>query len=98
MKINGYGSIYDIFRAYNAQKRQQAARDSRSVADGEDTLVLSDQAKEIKDILAGLKDVKEVREEKVDRIKSQIKSGSYRVDALKVAGAMIEEIILDKQA
>jgi len=98
VKINGFGSIPEILKAYNSQKRQQSDK-ARETAnwDGEDTLVLSDQAREIKDLQAGLKDIKEVREEKVDLIKKEIGAGRYRVDALKVAEAIIRERLLDKQ-
>lgn len=98
MKINGYGNISEVIRTYNSQRRQQSDK-ARETADraGEDTLELSAQAREIQEMQSGLRDVKEVREEMVGRIKKEIEAGRYRVDALKVAEAIIRERLLDKQ-
>lgn len=100
MKINGYGAIADIdkIKAYNSQKKQQSGRGREPAAAREDTLELSAQAREIQEIQSGLKDMKEVREEVVGRIKKEIEAGAYRVDAGKVAEGIIKERLLDKRA
>ncbi|MFZ5632110.1 MAG: flagellar biosynthesis anti-sigma factor FlgM [Bacillota bacterium] len=98
MKINGYLNIQEIMKAYASQKRNRPVPGEKvSAAEREDTLELSVQAKELKEIQAGLKDVKEVRGDKVDRIKKEIEDGTYRADARKIAEGIISERLLDKQ-
>ena|GEM_PF-1404502 len=98
MKIDGYSGILDALRAYNSQKKPQVSRGREiAPADRADTLEISDQAREIQEIQSELKDLKEVRQDKVDRFKREIESGAYRVDARKVADAMLAERILDKE-
>ncbi|MHB8917498.1 MAG: flagellar biosynthesis anti-sigma factor FlgM, partial [Desulfocucumaceae bacterium] len=65
---------------------------------GEDTLELSVQAREMQEIQAGLRETKDVRDEKVDRIKKEIEAGTYRMDARKIAEGIIKERLLDKKA
>lgn len=99
MKINGYGGIADILKAYNSQKKQHAGKGREpAAAAGEDTLELSAQAREIQEMRSGLRDVKEVREEMVDRIKKEIEAGTYRVDAGKIADGIVKERLLDRRA
>lgn len=98
MKINNYGSIPDIMKAYNSQRKDRAdSRKDTPVDAGKDALELSDRARELQEIKNGLKNLSEVREEKVEQLKRWIKSGTYSVDAGKIAGEMIGERLLDKQ-
>ncbi|MFZ5650983.1 MAG: flagellar biosynthesis anti-sigma factor FlgM [Bacillota bacterium] len=98
MKINNYGSIPDIMKAYNSQRKDRAdSRKDFPVNPGKDALELSDRARELQEIKAGLRDLAGVRDEKVEQLKREIKSGTYRVDAGKIAGEMIMERLLDKQ-
>ncbi|MCL6478372.1 MAG: flagellar biosynthesis anti-sigma factor FlgM [Peptococcaceae bacterium] len=99
MKINGYPNIQEIMKAYASQKRKQPAPGEKvSPAGREDTLDLSVQAMEMKEVRASLKDVREVREETVDRIKKEIGDGTYKADAWKIAQGIISERLLDRQA
>lgn len=99
MKINSYGSIPDITKAYSSQRKDRpfTKQDVPATA-GEDTLELSVQAREMQDVKAALKDAREVREEKVEQIKKEVRDGAYRVDAGKIAEGIINERLLDKQA
>lgn len=97
MKINNYGSIPDIMKAYNSQRKDRAEAKKDSSVAGKDTLELSDQARELQEIKSGLRDLGEVRMEKVEQLKKEIKSGTYRVDAGKIAEEMYKERLLDKQ-
>ena len=54
-------------------------------------VVLSDRAKELRAAFQAVKQMDDVDHEKVARIKAQIKAGTYKVDADKVAGKMIDE-------
>lgn len=97
MKITNYGNIQDILKAYGNQKKSPLVHKESVSADQNDTLELSVQAKELQEIQAGLKDVKEVRQEKIDRIKKEVEAGTYQIDARRIAEAIIEERLLDKQ-
>lgn len=99
MKIISYGSIPDITKAYSSQRKDRSStKQDVPATGGEDTLELSVQAREMQDVKAALKDVREVREEKVEQIKKEIREGTYRVNAGKIAEGMIQERLLDKQA
>lgn len=99
MKVNGYGNNLEVLKAYNSQKKLQIPREKEPAAGvTEDTLELSVQAREMQEIRAGLRETKDVRDEKVDRIKKEIEAGTYRMDARKIAEGIIEERLLDKQA
>jgi len=99
VKINSYGSIPDIAKAYSSQRKDRpSAKQDAPANGGEDTLELSVQAREMQDVKAALKDVGEVREEKVEQIKKEIREGAYRLDFGKTAEGMIEERLLDKKA
>jgi flagellar biosynthesis anti-sigma factor FlgM len=46
-------------------------------------------------ILQIVQDTPDVRHDKVKKLKKQIERGSYRVDADRVAGRMLEETLMD---
>jgi negative regulator of flagellin synthesis FlgM len=99
VKIISYGSIPDITKAYSSQRKDRpSTKQDVPATGGEDTLELSVQAREMQDVKAALKDVREVREEKVEQIKKELREGTYRLDAKKIAEGMIQERLLDKQA
>lgn len=99
MKIHNYGSIPDITKAYSSQRKNRPSDKFDVPASGKgDTLELSIQAREMQEVKAALKDVKEVREEKVERIKKEIREGTYRIDAGKIADGILKERLLDKQS
>jgi len=83
-------------KAYQSRKNEGASRKDAPAKDGEDTLELSVQAREMQEVRSALKDIAEVREEKVQQIKREIASGTYRADARKIAEGIIEERLLDK--
>ncbi len=59
-----------------------------------DRVELSPQAQELKAAQEAIKQMGDVDEEKVARIKARIKAGTYRVDAEKAAGNMLTESLL----
>lgn len=98
MKINGYPNIQEIMKTYASQKRKQTGTEGAVAgAGGEDTLELSAQARELSGFRAALRDVPEVRGEKVEQIKKEIAAGAYRADASKIADGIISERLLDKK-
>ena len=55
---------------------------------------LSERAREIQAAHAAIEQMDDVDHEKVARIKAKIESGTYTVDAQKIAGKMLEDALL----
>ncbi len=58
----------------------------------EDKIEISTQAKEIQVAMKALKDLPDVREDKVNEIRAQIKDGSYKPSSEDVAEKLLERI------
>lgn len=63
-----------------------------------DRLEISPLARELQLYRARLEELRDVRQEKVAEIRRQLAEGSYRIDARKIAAAMLEERRLDRRA
>lgn len=63
---------------------------------GEDSVDLSQNARDLKLAQAALRDLPEIRSEKVAALKQQIEDGSYEIEPKKIAGKMIEESLRNK--
>lgn len=74
-------------------KKTTEAEPANPVAKG-DQVELSAKAKELQAAREAIGKMEDVDNEKVARIKAQIKAGTYKVDADKIAGKMIEESLL----
>lgn len=99
VKINGYNNVLEVLKTYNSQKKQPQAKERGPGTESRgDTLDLSVQAREMQEIQSGLKEVKDIRQEKVALLKDQIGAGTYRADASKIAEGILRERHLDKQA
>lgn len=62
----------------------------------EDKVVLSPKAKEVQEATKLIKELPDIREEKVAKLKEQVDQGTYRVDGKKIAFKMLKESILDE--
>ena len=60
-----------------------------------ETVELSSQAKEIRQIRAALANSPDVREDKVTALKREIESGKYQIQPDAVANKMIDESLID---
>lgn len=58
----------------------------------EDKIEISSQAREIQVAMKALKEVPDVREEKVNEIRAQIKNGTYKPSSEDVAEKLLERI------
>lgn len=91
MKIN---RTENVFRAYNKNSSTKKAEKTKGK---EDKLNISQEAKEYQFAIGKLKDIPDIRTEKVNSIKTQIKSGTYEINANKIAEKMIESVNFDKK-
>ncbi len=76
-----------------AAKTDEAKPARTGVARG-DQVELSAKAKELQAALDAIQKMDDVDHEKVARIRAQLKAGTYKVDAEKIAGKMLEESLL----
>ncbi len=80
----------------NAGEKEQANTAGNSAKSGtSDSVDISDKAREFGRIKKMLEGIPSVRVETVERIRSDISSGAYTVDAAKVAEKMIERALRD---
>ncbi|CAH2211877.1 flagellar biosynthesis anti-sigma factor FlgM [Tepidibacter aestuarii] len=87
MKINGVSNIQKIMNAYKTNKTQNVNKVSLK----EDKIEISQQGKDYQFAIDALKDVEDIREDKVNDIKIRIENGTYTVDKHKLAKSMIKE-------
>jgi len=100
MKITDNNSSLNI-RNYvnNIQDNKKiggSAKQGSSQAVKEDKVVLSPKAKEVQEATKLIKELPDIREEKVAKLKEQVNQGTYRIDGKKIAFKMLKESILDE--
>lgn len=89
----------NIEKAFNVYKKQQVRETTKvsSRISRKDEFNISDKAKEYQIAMNALKKVPDIRHEKVDEIRQQIKSGTYDIDSGKIAEKIYESINIDKK-
>ena len=90
MKIQGNPNIQKIMKAYG--KTTPKAQKTEGKKFEEDKIEISSQAREIQVAMKALKELPEVREDKVNEIRAQIKDGTYKPSAEDVAEKLLERI------
>jgi len=91
------GEIPKIAEVYGAQKKIGRIGKAGSVAAKKDVLSISDEAKDFQTALKALRDVPDIRDEKVRDILRNLESGSYNVSGYDVANKIIGNVF-DKKA
>lgn len=79
MKINGVNKVAQIY-----QTNQSKAVNKTKRASKKDELSLSSKAKDYQLVKNALKQVPDIRKDKVDALKQQIESGNYSVSGKEV--------------
>lgn len=87
----------NVFQIYNKNQGVKKAKTDKLPKEI-DNLKISDEAIDFQYALKKLKDVESIRIEKVEIIKSQIKSGTYEIDSNKIAEKIMESIYFDKKS
>lgn len=90
MKIQSNPNIQSVMKAYG--KTAPKAKKAEGKKFEEDKIEISSQAREIQVAMKALKDVPDVREEKVNEIRAQIKNGTYKPSSEDVAEKLLERI------
>lgn len=82
---------------YNKQGINKKGRVKSNNNLKKDSVELSGRAKDFQVAMEALKNVPDVRQDKVDEIKKQISSGTYVVDSGKIVEKIFESITIDKK-
>ncbi len=65
-------------------------------ASGEDRVELTSQAKELQEAMKFMEKIPDINQEKVHRLKAQIKDGSYKIKTDKIANKMLEDSLYNQ--
>ena len=87
MKINPV-QLNKLHRIYGEKDRSNNIQQKKS---GEDEINISSKAKEIQELEQNIQDKSDIREERVNQIKSQIKKGTYEIESEKIAEKILED-------
>lgn len=86
-------NINKIQSAYNKNKTNI---DKSSKVDKKDQFIISEQGKMIQKAVKMAKDSPDIRKEKIEKIKTQMKNGNYNIDSKLVAQRILEDINMRK--
>lgn len=92
MNINKVDKILQVYNTQNIKKVELSKKNGRK-----DEVKLSDKALEFQTAVNSLKDVPDIRKGKVDKIKEEISTGTYKVDGKKIVEKMMEDTNFDKR-
>lgn len=92
MNINKVDKILQVYNTQNIKKVEFTKGNGRK-----DELKLSEKALEFQVAVNSLKDVPDIRKEKVEKIKEEISTGTYKVDGKKIVEKMMEDTSFDKR-
>ncbi|HOB19802.1 MAG TPA: flagellar biosynthesis anti-sigma factor FlgM [Candidatus Atribacteria bacterium] len=93
MKVNGYNPISYINQVYKSNsERVKADRDETGKASLEDRIELSDASKDIRNYIDKAKGLSIRNQDKTDRIRQALDSGTYSISPDQLAQAILERI------
>lgn len=84
-------------RAQNHETQSPAAEGAR-VAGGEDQTQFSRARTQVEALAAQASQLPETRRERVDSLRQAVGSGQYRADSAKVAGALLNSLLVARPA
>ncbi|MCK9445094.1 MAG: flagellar biosynthesis anti-sigma factor FlgM [Tissierellaceae bacterium] len=93
MRINKLDNVFQVYNKNSTAKKTKG----KQISEGSDEVKISEKAIDFQFAVKKLKDVEEIRMEKVKNIKNQIKSGTYEVNSNMVAEKILEDISFNKK-
>ncbi|MCQ4923204.1 flagellar biosynthesis anti-sigma factor FlgM [Tissierella carlieri] len=93
MRINKIDNIFQVYNKNSGVKKVNSDKGSKDI----DQIKISEKAIEFQYALQKIKDVEEIRMDKVEDIKNQVQSGTYHIEGKKIAEKMLESINFDKK-
>lgn len=91
------GDVPKITGIYGPQKNTGRVGRTGAVTSGKDVLSISSEAKDFQTVLKALREVPDIRQEKVEGILGKIEAGQYDVKGRDVAEKVIRSVI-DRKA
>jgi len=91
MKI--LGNITRITGVYDAQKNLSRIEKSSGVSSKKDVVSISSEAKDFQTVLKTLKEVPDIRVDKINEVSEKFESGSYNVSGRDVADKIVKSLI-----
>ena len=99
MKISETGnSITELISQYKINEEKVSSEPEKQAANSvvpEEKVTLSSAARDIQQAEKAIKELPDVREEKVQELKDQIETGNYDVNGEKIAEKMLNQSFMD---
>lgn len=95
MKITG--DIYNVSKVYDKQRTVGKVEKTGPVTPKKDVVSISSNAKDYQTVTKALKDVPDVRQQKIDELSEKYNSGSYDVNGREIVDKLGKSLI-DKKA
>ena len=92
MKINKTDKVLQI---YSDMGQKKVNRNKNTL--GKDEIKISERAKDYQFVINKLKKIPDMRMEKVDNLKQEIKSGNYNVEGKNIVEKIYENVNFDKR-
>lgn len=92
MNVNRVDKVFQIYKNNSARKVKLNGNKCRK-----DELDLSSKAVEYQSAFIKIKELPEIRENKVKKIGNEIKTGNYKIDGENIVDRIIERINFDKR-
>ncbi|HEY8349910.1 MAG TPA: flagellar biosynthesis anti-sigma factor FlgM [Clostridia bacterium] len=91
------GDVPKITGIYGSQKKVNRVGSTGSVASRKDVLSISSEAKDFQAVFRALREVPDIRQDKVDDIAGRIETGQYDVKGRDIADKVIRSVF-DRKA
>lgn len=91
MRIN---KINNVLQMYNKNSGVRRVKNNKGK---EDQINISNEAKEVQFALSKIKSTEEIRTKKIEKIKEEIKTGTYEINGQKIAEKILEDINFNKR-
>jgi negative regulator of flagellin synthesis FlgM len=95
MKISG--DVYNVSKVYNTHNHMGAVNQVNPVKSKKDVISISDNAKDYQVVTKALKDIPDVRQDKIDEFREVYKSGTYNVGGQEIV-EKLGKALIDKKA
>ncbi|TYQ15012.1 UNVERIFIED_CONTAM: FlgM family anti-sigma-28 factor [Acetivibrio alkalicellulosi] len=95
MKIPG--GIPRVTEVYDKHKSVKKAGKSSNVTSKKDVVSISNQAKDFQTVMKALKNVPDMRKEKVEKLAKEFEEGKYQVKEMDIADRILKSISEKKE-
>ncbi|SDW10858.1 anti-sigma-28 factor, FlgM family [Tepidimicrobium xylanilyticum] len=92
MKINKTNKVFQVYEDIKAKRVNADRKQYRK-----DQFKASERAVDYQFAINKLREVPDIRKDKVERIKAQVQSGSYNVEGKEIAEKILEGLYIDRK-